>query len=430
MYPLKNLRRRSSRSILTILGVTLAITLAVIMFSISEGIQNSTDEIIVKSGIDLIIAPKGSNVLLATGEFENGRALAENISNSHSGIRYAYPVLRETMFITANKTVNSEDYPRVSSVLAKGGHAEVSEIFRFADVKEGEYLPTLGDPFYQKETSQDDLNFENFTHEILLNDILADYLKVGLNDYVYLSDSLPESMHEYPSWLVDHSTYFQVKGILYQSYEDEGEMSVTVHLSELQYITGKYVKDKADLILVDLYQPDEAEEIQEWLNNEYENREKISTFTQDDIREDIAKITGALQGFSQMVAIITAFVALPFISTIMMISVKERAREICVLRALGHSKHTIFKLVLAESVLICIISFFIGIVLGYIGVEFVNSYTLSVREGLPEGFRVALLTPALALMAGGVAVFIGVIAGLVPAFWASRLNIVDTLKSE
>lgn len=430
MYPLKNLRRRSSRSILTILGVTLAITLAVIMFSISEGIQNSTDEIIVQSGIDLILAPKGSNVLLATGEFEDGRALAEDIKNSHSGIRYAYPVLRENMFITANKTVDSEEYPRVSSVLAKGGHAEVNEIFRFADVKEGGYLPTPGDPFYQNDTNQDELNFNNFTHEILLNDILADYLKVELNDHVYLSDSLPESMPQYLSWLTDQTTSFQVKGILYQSYEDEGDMSVTVHLSELQFITGKYVKDKSDLILVDLYQPDEAEEIQEWLNNEYENREKISTFTQDDIREDIAKITGALQGFSQMVAIVTTFVALLFISTIMMISVKERAKEISVLRALGHSKNTIFKLVLAESVLICIISFFIGIVLGYIGVEFVNSYTLSVREGLPEGFRVALLTPALALMAGGGAVLIGVVAGLVPAFWATRLNIVDTLKSE
>jgi ABC-type antimicrobial peptide transport system permease subunit len=400
------------------------------MFSISEGIENSSNEIIVRSGVDLLVAPKGSNVLLATGEFEDGRTLSANITESQPGIKYAYPVLRETMFVTANTTVDNEPYPRVSSILARGSHAEVNEIFSFAEVKEGGYLPTSGDPFYQEGTPIEDLNLDYFTHEILINDILADFLKVDLGDYVYLSTSLPESMNNYPLWLEEETTIFQVKGIMYQSFEDEGEMSVTVHLSELQYVTGKYEKDKADLILIDLNNPDDAEEIQEWFNNDYENREKISVFTQDDIREDIAKITGAFQGFSQMVAIITTFVALLFISTIMMISVKERAREISVLRALGHSKSTIFKLVLTESILICVISFIIALVLGYIGVEFVNSYTLSIREGLPKDFRVALLTPTLALSAGGGAILIGVIAGLIPAYWASSVNIVDTLKSE
>jgi putative ABC transport system permease protein len=113
-----------------------------------------------------------------------------------------------------------------------------------------------------------------------------------------------------------------------------------------------------------------------------------------------------------------------------MISVKERTPELAALRALGFSRTSIFKLVLAESLLVCIIGFIIGLILGTIGTGIINSYAQNAATGLPDGFEIAKITIGLLVRATGAIVIIGVLVGLIPAYWASRLNIIDALKSE
>jgi putative ABC transport system permease protein len=429
MYPLKNLRRRSARTVLTVIGVSLAITLAIIMFSISEGIRESTDEIIEKSGIDILVTPKGGNILIGSSQFNDIREMTKEIENGNSQIKAAFPYLRERVYITANKTDPKTDLPKITSILAKGGSREVSEAFTTSDLIKGTQLPTPGDPFYPDGAQGYGDESENFTHEILLNSLLSDFLDVDLQDRVFISNQLPATTSEYQTWL-DNTSWFTVNGILTQSFEDEGDMSCTIHMSELQYLTNKIENDTADTILIDLHNPDDAKEVKSWLESDYERSDEISTFTQQDIREEIELFTSTYRGFSDMVAGITLLVALLFISTVIMISVKERTPELSALRALGFSRASIFKLVLAESMLVCIIGFVIGLVLGTVGTNLVNSYAQSVATGLPEGFEIAKITVGLLVRATGAIVIIGVLVGLIPAFWASRLNIIDALKSE
>lgn len=429
MYPLKNLRRRSARTVLTITGVSLAITLAIIMFSISEGIRESTDEIIERTGIDLLVMSSGGDILVGGGELFDGREMAEKINVSNEQIKGTYPLQRERMYITADKTDPESEIPKVAGIIATGSSREVSENFGVARVIEGDYLPTPGDPFYQNRTYAGGTTSDKFTHEILLNSILADYLDVDIGDEVYISFQLPTTLDSYDDWL-NNATWFRVEGILTQSFEDEGEMSVTMHLSELQYIAGKSEHDKVDMIIVDLYNPSDAKEVKDWFEEDFEDKKKISVVTQDDIREEIARFTSIYRGFSEMVAGITIVVALLFISTVIMISVKERTGELSALRALGFSRYSIFKLVLVESVLICLIGFVIGMILGTFGAEIINIYAQSAATGLPEGFKIAKVTPLLILKAAGSIILVGVFVGLIPAYWASRLNIIEALKSE
>jgi len=429
MYPLKNLKRRSARTILTITGVSLAITLAMIMFSISEGIRESTDEIIEKSGIDLLIMPKGGDIFIGTGEFENSRDLSENINTSDTRIKGVYPVLRERIYISKGKPDKEDELPKITSALAKGMSREANEAFETAKIVKGSELPTWGDPFYANGSYDGGTESENFTHEIILNEQLADYLEVDIGNIIFLSPQLPVSLEDFEDWL-DNATWFRVEGIRTQSFEDEGEYGVTLHLSELQFISEKSEKDIADIIAVDLYNPSDAENVKKWLLSDFEKKEKISAFTQEDIREEIERFTSTYRGFSEMVAGITILVAMLFISTIITISVKERTGEISALRALGFSRKSIFKLVLIESVLICFIGFIIGLIFGALGTEIINIYAHNVATGLPEGFKIAKITPMLILRATGSITIIGILVGLIPAYWASHLNIVDSLKSE
>lgn len=429
MYTLKNLRRRSARTALTIIGVSLAITLAMIMFSVSEGIRESTDEIIEKSGIELLVMPKGGNIFFGTGEFSDARELAIEINSSNSQIRGAYPVLRERMYISTGEMKEGDEYPRITSALAKGLTREANEAFKTTRIVKGSDMPTWGDPFYANDTFEGGTDSENFTHEIVINEPLADYLDADLGDTVYLSNLLPVSLDDVDDWL-DNATWFLIKGIRTQSFDDEGDMGITVHLGELQYITGKSDKDMADIIVIDLYKPSRARDVKNWLENDFEEHDKISAFTQQDIREEIERFTSLYRGFSEMVAGITILVAMLFISTIVMMSVKERTGELCALRALGFSRTSIFKLVLSESVLICFIGFAIGVVFGALGAEAINIYAHNIETGLPTGFKIAKITPMLLIRATGSITIIGVLVGLIPAFWASRLNIIDALKSE
>jgi putative ABC transport system permease protein len=429
MYPLKNLKRRSARTVLTVIGVSLAITLAIIMFSISEGIRESTDEIIEKSGIDILVTPKGGNIFLGSSEFDDVRQIASEMEVGNSQINGAFPYLRERVYITANKTDSPTDPPKLTSILAKGGTREVSETFKTSDVIKGDLLPTPNDPFFSERYTGAGEESDNFTHEIILNSILAEFLDVDLEERVYISNRLPAGVSDYPIWF-QNTTWFTVKGIVTQSFEDEGEMSVTLHMSELQYIVNKLENDTADTIIIDLKDPGKADEIKSWLLNEFSRKDDISAFTQQDIREEIDRFTAIYRGFSDMVAGITLLVALLFISTVIMISIKERTPELAALRALGFSRGSIFKLVLAESMLVCIIGFVIGVILGFVGTGIINGYAESQATGLPEGFEIAKITLGLLVRATGAIVIIGVLVGLLPAFWASRLNIIDALKSE
>ena len=429
MYPLRNLKRRAARTVLTVAGVSLAITLAIIMFSISEGIRESSDEKIERSGIEILVVPKGGNIFIGTGEFTEGRAIASDMEEGNPDIAGAYPVLRERMYITTGEGDGGDETPLVTSILTKGLTPEANEVFETADLIKGSELPTPGDPFYANGTYDGGTESTNFTREIVVNSPLATFLDADIDDTVYLSPQLPVSTGDFDAWLAN-ATMFRIVGIRTQSFDDEGEMGATLHLSELQYITGKSDKDRADIIALNLHDPKDAGNVKKWLENEFPGADDISAFTQEDIRQEIARFTATYRGFSEMVAGITLMVALLFISTVVMISVKERTGELSALRALGFSRASIFKLVLAEVVLICIIGFIIGIIIGAIGVEAINIYAEGAAPGLPEGFKIAKITPGLLIRATASITAIGVLVGLIPAFWASRLNIVEALKGE
>jgi ABC-type lipoprotein release transport system permease subunit len=427
MYPLKNLRRRSARTVLTISGVSLAITLAMIMFSISEGIRESTDEIIEKSGIEILVMPKGGDIFFGTGELKDAREIAEEINSTNQDVKGAYPVLRERMYISTGEIKEGDEHPKVTSILAKGLTREANEVFETARIIEGSAFPTWGDPFYANGTYDGGTESENFTHEIVISDSLRDYLEADIGDTVYVSTQLP--VVDFDEWLAN-TTWFSIEGVRTQSFEDEGDMAASIHLSELQYITGKWENDMADTIIVDLYDPSKANDVKIWLESDFPKKDDISAYTQEDIRAEIEKFTVIYRGFSELVAGITILVALLFVSTVVMISVKERSGELSALRALGFSRGSIFKLVLAESVLICFIGFVIGVVFGSLGAEIINIYAESVATGLPEGFKIAKVTPMLLLRATGFIAIVGVLVGFIPAYWASRLNIIDAIKSE
>jgi putative ABC transport system permease protein len=104
----------------------------------------------------------------------------------------------------------------------------------------------------------------------------------------------------------------------------------------------------------------------------------------------------------------------------MMQSVRERIPELAVLKTLGFGDGKVLALVLAESLLLCVIAAIIGLGLSYTVLPVIK------KVGLP-GMELSNL----ALVPGiGVAVLLALIVGLPPALTAMRLNVVDALADK
>jgi putative ABC transport system permease protein len=403
------------------------------MFSVGEGIKSSARDMVEETGVELFVVPKESHPLIQEfiGGFylEDGRKLAAAMEDGNPKIRVAAPELIEYVYISKPPT-EPDGNPIVAGVSTRGHLPMMEGHFGGAQVVKGsKELPTYGDPFYANGAYDGGTGSDNFTHELLISPALAKLVDADVGDRLYINPVALERNTSYGYWL-ENATWFEVKGIKYHSHESQDSKTAIVHLSELQYITGKSQGDIVSSIYIDLYDPDDAESVKKWLETEYVYKDEIEVSTQEEFWGEIYELMQVFEGFSTMVIIITAVVALLFIATVMMISVRERTREFGVLKAIGISNSTIFKMVLTESVILCIIASLAGLVIGIIGSGILDEYIRSTQDFIPHGLSITKVTPSLIVQIIIIALIIGITAGLLPAYWAGKLNPADTLRTE
>ncbi len=110
-------------------------------------------------------------------------------------------------------------------------------------------------------------------------------------------------------------------------------------------------------------------------------------------------------------------VALLFsISTMMMQSIRERTPELAVLKTLGFGDRTLFVLVAAESLLLCIAASLAGLGLAWFAFPLAAKYV--------AGLTMPLVVVELGVLGG---VLVALISVSLPGFRAARLNVVDGL---
>jgi len=125
-------------------------------------------------------------------------------------------------------------------------------------------------------------------------------------------------------------------------------------------------------------------------------------------------------GFVLRAILGAVFFALLFLTgNTMMQSVRERIPELAVLKTLGFGDGKVLGLVLAESLLLCLIAAIIGLVLSYAALPIIKIALQGVE-----------LAPTALIPGLGAAVLLALIVGTAPALRAMRLNIVDALADK
>jgi putative ABC transport system permease protein len=115
------------------------------------------------------------------------------------------------------------------------------------------------------------------------------------------------------------------------------------------------------------------------------------------------------------------------IMNIMFVSVTERTKEIGIRKALGATRKSILTQFLVEAVMLCmmgsVIAFLITSVIAFVGSRILE-------EQLDLTFLSATIPPSQIFIAVLVSAFVGVLAGIIPAFRGSRMDPVEALRAE
>jgi putative ABC transport system permease protein len=159
-----------------------------------------------------------------------------------------------------------------------------------------------------------------------------------------------------------------------------------------------------------------------------DDAEAIGSFNVGKEFEKMNTVFFVISAVMWIAGIMTLFAGVIGVSNIMLISVRERTKEIGVRKALGATPARIVKMILAETVVLTVIAGYAGIVVGVVVLEGFGWVLENHAGDLPFGpppIDLWLATTSAAV----IAVF-GALAGIIPAYQASKVAPVEALRSE
>ena len=217
------------------------------------------------------------------------------------------------------------------------------------------------------------------------------------------------------------SSYSAIKSIYGANTDDAGRIEFTFHGLPTEAANEAFEADyRARINGAHQAAPDDESAI--WLWNRYTQSLEMET--------GIGIIRTALW----IIGLLTLLSGIVGVSNIMLITVKERTHEFGIRKAIGARPWGILKLIIIESVIITTFFGYIGMVLGVAANEWMDATIghTKVDAGL---FKASMfLNPTVGIdvciEATLVMVIAGTIAGLIPAFKASRIRPIEALRAE
>jgi ABC-type antimicrobial peptide transport system permease subunit len=238
------------------------------------------------------------------------------------------------------------------------------------------------------------------------------------NHQIIIGRSMAEAMKKEPGDTIELSgTRFSVVGI-YETDVGWEELGGVMTLRDAQVLMGK--PRKVTLYAVKVHDPDQAEALVEHINSQFPDVHAALA------GEFINQMPDKQNSDAMMNAIYYLAILVGGVGVLnaMLMSVFERTREIGVLRALGWRRWAVLSLILREAILLGTLGGLAGI-----GLAIIMMRLLSRAPMVGEMLQPRLMSDSI-LQAILVALLLGLIGGLYPAFRATRLQPVEALRYE
>lgn len=222
-------------------------------------------------------------------------------------------------------------------------------------------------------------------------------------------------------WPGEHR--FNIRGVYTAGRKGFDQTSLIFHHRYLDEVaraqgaegtTGWYVLGVTD--------PTRAPGIAQAIDRSYENSSAATrTQTEKAFNLSFVGLYGNIGFFLNAIGMAVVFAILMVAANTMAMSARERFGEVAVLKTLGFTDGDVLRLVLAESLVVA----GLGLLLGLGGALFLFNVVDFDVGGFVPGLEV---TPAIAAAATGIALLIALVSGAVPAWQSARLKVVNALR--
>ncbi len=390
-WGLKSLGRQPLRTALSLAGIAVAAAMLLDMVMLSGGIDESFSDLLLRRGYQMRLTPKG------TLPFDTEATMA-----GATGIVAA--LRRDPDVEAAGAVLGTSLYGRAADTLVT--------LFGYGIEPESQSLYQL--------TAGRDLMADD-TAAVLLGEPAARLLGAAVGDTVTLLGRLDPQV---ATAAVGRRAV--VRGMVHWIYDYRGQPSVGTLLPVMQRLAGRAADDRASIILVKVREDGRVPALAASLRTRYPQLEVNS------VADLVVHFRERLVYFRQLSYILggmSLVVSVLLIATLLTITVNERLGEIATLRAIGVSRATIVGQVLAEGTALTVVGAALGIVLGLVTARYLDAILTSF-PGLPASFSFFVPRADSLGFAALVLLATGSLAGLYPAWLASRAPIAATLRSE
>jgi len=229
--------------------------------------------------------------------------------------------------------------------------------------------------------------------------------------------------------------YFQVIGVHKYiqggGFESDGDVFIPFSTFKKLYNTGNNV----DWFTIAAYDDADVIEVEERVKQTLKRIHRVSpkderAFGSFNLGEIFGKIMGFAKGMtflSLVVGIATIIAGVIGIGNILLISVKERTKELGIRRALGATPGEVKAQIILESVFLTFVAGVFGIVLGAFVLSGIDMATASL-----EDFPYTNPTVPISFISGALIIMItlGTLIGIIPAQRAVSIKPIDALREE
>ncbi|MEL0226222.1 MAG: ABC transporter permease [Flavobacteriaceae bacterium] len=229
--------------------------------------------------------------------------------------------------------------------------------------------------------------------------------------------------------------YFQVIGVHKYiqggGFESDGDVFIPFTTFKKLYNTGENVKwftiaayDDADVVQVE---KDVKQTLKRIHRVSPKDERAFGSFNLGEVFNRIMGFARGMTFLSLVVGIATIIAGVIGIGNILLISVKERTKELGVRRALGATPSEVRMQIILESVFLTVIAGIFGIVLGAFVLAGINAGTANL-----EDFPYTNPTVSISYVLGALAIMVtlGTLIGLIPAQRAVSIKPIDALREE
>lgn len=387
----RHLLRHRGQTLLAVLGVAVSAALLLDMLMLSGGLERSFEELLLSRGYQIRVTPAGTLPFDTEATLGDATALLAAV-RADPDVASAAPVLGFAPFA-------ERDGVRTRLI----GYGIVPDA-------QGIYRLVAGTDLSGGDTTG-----------VLLAEPTAAQLGLGPGDTVRLVAGLdPQTA------VARASGVFAVRGIVAFLYDAREQSSIALTLDAARRLAGDPFADRASVVLVRARDGADPAQVARRLARAWPT---IQVASVADLVGQFQERLTYFRQLSMVLATIALVVTVLLIGTLLAITVNERLVEIATLRAIGVSRATIVRQVLAHGALLTVLGTALGTVLGLLTARRLDAI-LTTFPGLPASVSFFVAAPRPLLLGAAVLLVTGVLSGGPPAWRAANAPAALTLRED